>query len=141
MLEWTSIVMYIDNFATLALTTLQLLSPYSASHLFLRVMHDMSSTQTSLLLSTSSVDTLQALFTEAVLLCVQPPCRKGATRSFPPHHPAVPPCYADIGQPVLIGGSMGTASYVLTGTQVSPAVVTAVIIYILELLGCVEKMS
>eukprot|EP00877_Chromochloris_zofingiensis_P007057 jgi/Chrzof1/2604/Cz11g22050.t1 len=43
--------------------------------------------------------------------------RKGATRSFPPHHPAVPPCYADIGQPVLIGGSMGTASYVLTGTQ------------------------
>lgn len=42
--------------------------------------------------------------------------RKGATRSFPPEHPAVPAKYAQIGQPVLVGGSMGTASWVLTGT-------------------------
>jgi len=41
--------------------------------------------------------------------------RKGATRSFPPGHPAVPAKYRAIGQPVLIGGSMGSASYVLTG--------------------------
>lgn len=41
--------------------------------------------------------------------------RKGATRAFPPHHPALPPRYAAVGQPVLIGGSMGTHSYVLAG--------------------------
>jgi hypothetical protein len=33
--------------------------------------------------------------------------RKGATRAFPPRHPDVPAAYADIGQPVLVGGSMG----------------------------------
>ncbi|KAK9824653.1 hypothetical protein WJX72_012094 [[Myrmecia] bisecta] len=43
--------------------------------------------------------------------------RKGATRAFPPHHPMIPPDYQLIGQPVLIGGTMGTSSYVLTGTQ------------------------
>mmetsp|Transcript_26303 Transcript_26303/g.43089 ORF Transcript_26303/g.43089 Transcript_26303/m.43089 type:complete len:547 (+) Transcript_26303:198-1838(+) len=43
--------------------------------------------------------------------------RKGATRSFPPHHPLVPKAYKDTGQPVLIGGSMGTCSYVLCGTE------------------------
>ena len=43
--------------------------------------------------------------------------RKGATRAFPPHHPLVPAAYQLIGQPVLIGGTMGTCSYVLTGTQ------------------------
>lgn len=43
--------------------------------------------------------------------------RKGATRAFPPHHPALPEKYRGIGQPVLIGGSMGTASYILTGTE------------------------
>ena len=43
--------------------------------------------------------------------------RKGATRAFPPNHPEIPLVYQPIGQPVLIGGSMGTASYVLTGTQ------------------------
>ncbi|HXX73263.1 MAG TPA: RtcB family protein [Candidatus Acidoferrales bacterium] len=42
--------------------------------------------------------------------------RKGATRAFPPGHPAVPPEYRDIGQPVLIPGSMGTASWILVGT-------------------------
>ena len=42
--------------------------------------------------------------------------RKGATRAFPPHHPLVPAAYQLIGQPVLIGGTMGTCSYVLTGT-------------------------
>src|SRR5919108_934181 len=42
--------------------------------------------------------------------------RKGATRSFPPGHPDVPAEYRDIGQPVLIPGSMGTSSWVLIGT-------------------------
>ncbi len=42
--------------------------------------------------------------------------RKGATRSFPPGHPEIPPEYREIGQPVLIPGSMGTASWVLIGT-------------------------
>jgi tRNA-splicing ligase RtcB (3'-phosphate/5'-hydroxy nucleic acid ligase) len=41
--------------------------------------------------------------------------RKGATRAFGPGHPAVPERYRAVGQPVLIGGSMGTASYVLAG--------------------------
>jgi tRNA-splicing ligase RtcB len=42
--------------------------------------------------------------------------RKGATRAFPPGHKDVPEEYRAIGQPVLIPGSMGTASYVLRGT-------------------------
>ena len=41
--------------------------------------------------------------------------RKGATRAFPPHHPEVPSEYATIGQPVLIPGDMGRASWVLVG--------------------------
>jgi tRNA-splicing ligase RtcB len=41
--------------------------------------------------------------------------RKGATRSFPAGHPLVPEDYRDIGQPVLLPGSMGTASWVLLG--------------------------
>jgi len=41
--------------------------------------------------------------------------RKGATRAFPPHHPEVPPMYAQIGQPVIIPGDMGRASWVLCG--------------------------
>lgn len=43
--------------------------------------------------------------------------RKGATRAFPPHHPLIPIDYQAVGQPVLIGGTMGTASYILTGTE------------------------
>ncbi|MCK5056418.1 MAG: RtcB family protein [Candidatus Aminicenantes bacterium] len=43
--------------------------------------------------------------------------RKGATRAFPPGHPDIPREYRKIGQPVLIPGSMGTASYVLRGTE------------------------
>jgi tRNA-splicing ligase RtcB len=45
--------------------------------------------------------------------------RKGATRAFPAGHPAIPPEYQEIGQPVLIPGSMGTASWVLAGTPKS----------------------
>jgi tRNA-splicing ligase RtcB len=41
--------------------------------------------------------------------------RKGATRAFPPGHPDVPAAYRDTGQPVLIPGDMGRASYVLAG--------------------------
>ncbi|TSA00005.1 MAG: RtcB family protein [Rhodocyclaceae bacterium] len=42
--------------------------------------------------------------------------RKGATRAFGPGHAELPREYADVGQPVLIGGSMGTASYILAGS-------------------------
>jgi tRNA-splicing ligase RtcB len=42
--------------------------------------------------------------------------RKGATRAFGPGHPAVPACFREAGQPVLIGGSLGTSSWVLAGT-------------------------
>jgi tRNA-splicing ligase RtcB len=41
--------------------------------------------------------------------------RKGATRAFPAGHPELPDAYRSIGQPVLIPGDMGRASYVLTG--------------------------
>lgn len=43
--------------------------------------------------------------------------RKGATRAFPAGHPAVPEGYRNVGQPVLIPGDMGRASYVLCGTK------------------------
>lgn len=48
-----------------------------------------------------------------VRLCVH---RKGATRAFPPGHPEIPEKYRSLGQPVIIPGDMGTASYVLLGT-------------------------
>ena len=41
--------------------------------------------------------------------------RKGATRAFGPGHPALPAALRTAGQPVIIGGSMGTASYILAG--------------------------
>jgi tRNA-splicing ligase RtcB len=47
--------------------------------------------------------------------------RKGATRAFGPGHPDVPEPLRAVGQPVLIGGSMGTGSYVLAGTKESEA--------------------
>ncbi len=49
-------------------------------------------------------------------LCVH---RKGATRAFGPGHPETPAAYRSAGQPVFIPGSMGTASYVLAGTDAS----------------------
>jgi tRNA-splicing ligase RtcB len=49
-----------------------------------------------------------------VKLCVH---RKGATRAFGPGEQAIPPVYRDIGQPVLVPGSMGTASWILVGTK------------------------
>jgi tRNA-splicing ligase RtcB len=51
-------------------------------------------------------------------LCVH---RKGATRSLPPHNADLPPGLAAVGQPVLIPGTMGTASYVLGGVAGNPA--------------------
>jgi tRNA-splicing ligase RtcB len=47
--------------------------------------------------------------------------RKGATRAFGPGHPDVPASLRAAGQPVLIGGSMGTGSYVLAGAAESEA--------------------
>jgi tRNA-splicing ligase RtcB len=47
-------------------------------------------------------------------LCVH---RKGATRAFGPNNPSVPRKYRHLGQPVIIPGDMGTASYVLVGTR------------------------
>jgi tRNA-splicing ligase RtcB len=51
---------------------------------------------------------------QKIELCVH---RKGATRAFGPGHEALPADYRDVGQPVLVPGSMGTASYVLAGTS------------------------
>jgi tRNA-splicing ligase RtcB len=51
-------------------------------------------------------------------LCVH---RKGATRAFPPGHPDLPDPLRTVGQPVLVPGSMGTASYVLVGVADGPA--------------------
>ncbi len=45
--------------------------------------------------------------------------RKGATRAFGPGHPSLPDQYRDVGQPVIIGGSMGTGSYILAGVASS----------------------
>jgi tRNA-splicing ligase RtcB (3'-phosphate/5'-hydroxy nucleic acid ligase) len=48
------------------------------------------------------------------MLCVH---RKGATRALPAGHPDLPDAYRAVGQPVLVPGSMGTASYVLVGEE------------------------
>jgi tRNA-splicing ligase RtcB len=53
-----------------------------------------------------------------VRVCVH---RKGATRAFGPGSPVLPDRYREIGQPVLVPGSMGTASWVLVGTKGSMA--------------------
>ena len=53
---------------------------------------------------------------EQIKVCVH---RKGATRAFGPGSPGLPAEYQSIGQPVLVPGSMGTASWVLTGTEES----------------------
>lgn len=45
--------------------------------------------------------------------------RKGATRAFPAQSPFIPDAYLSVGQPVLIPGSMGTASYVLAGNPLA----------------------
>jgi tRNA-splicing ligase RtcB len=47
-------------------------------------------------------------------LCVH---RKGATRAFPSGHPDVPQKYSSVGQPILIPGDMGRASYILVGIE------------------------
>lgn len=52
------------------------------------------------------------------LLCIH---RKGATRAFGPGNPDLPECYRDIGQPVIIPGDMGRASYLLLGTKQAEA--------------------
>ncbi len=53
-----------------------------------------------------------------IQVCVH---RKGATRAFGPGSPVLPDVYRDIGQPILVPGSMGTASWVLVGTEKSMA--------------------
>jgi tRNA-splicing ligase RtcB len=47
--------------------------------------------------------------------------RKGATRAWGPGHPELPEAVRHVGQPVLIGGTMGTCSYVLAGTEAGMA--------------------
>ncbi len=47
--------------------------------------------------------------------------RKGATRAFGPGHPSLPGRYRAAGQPVVIGGSMGTGSYILAGCETGEA--------------------
>ena len=59
---------------------------------------------------------------EERLLCVH---RKGAIRAFPPGHPELPPRLRRTGQPLLVPGSMGTASWVLAGGTDAPAFASA----------------
>src|SRR6056297_626170 len=47
--------------------------------------------------------------------------RKGATRAFPAGRPELPPAYSDVGQPIIIPGSMCAGSYVLRGGEQSLA--------------------
>ncbi|MGC8972345.1 MAG: RtcB family protein, partial [bacterium] len=49
-----------------------------------------------------------------IKVCVH---RKGATRAFPKFHPEIPDIYKEVGQPVIIPGDMGRASYILVGTE------------------------
>jgi tRNA-splicing ligase RtcB len=51
---------------------------------------------------------------KTVKVCVH---RKGATRAFPPGNANIPSDYREVGQPVLLPGSMGTSSWVLVGTK------------------------
>ena len=51
--------------------------------------------------------------------------RKGATRALGPGHPSIPERYRAVGQPVIIGGSMGTGSYILAGNAGNPAFASA----------------
>ncbi|MCF7954423.1 MAG: RtcB family protein [Phycisphaerae bacterium] len=51
--------------------------------------------------------------------------RKGATRAFGPGHGGIPAEYKHVGQPVLIGGTMGTASHILAGTAESESLAFA----------------
>jgi tRNA-splicing ligase RtcB len=55
-------------------------------------------------------------------LCVH---RKGATRAFGPGHPDLSSDLEEVGQPVLVPGSMGTASWVLAGVEDNPAFASA----------------
>ncbi|MDY6846035.1 MAG: RtcB family protein [Chloroflexota bacterium] len=56
------------------------------------------------------------IYGEEKRVCIH---RKGATRAFGPGSEGLPDAYAEIGQPVLVPGSMGTASWVLVGTELS----------------------
>jgi len=58
----------------------------------------------------------------AIRLCVH---RKGATRAFGPGHPDLSSDLGEVGQPVLVPGSMGTASWVLAGVENNPAFASA----------------
>jgi tRNA-splicing ligase RtcB len=78
----------------------------SPKHLNLRLVYDVAHNIAKL--ETHQVDGL------AVDTCVH---RKGATRAFGPGRPEVPRDYREIGQPVLIPGDMGTASFVCRGTD------------------------
>ena len=86
-----------------------------------RVFEDHSGTSLDLLYDVSH--NLAKIETHRVDGQVKTVCvhRKGATRSLPAHHPDLPAELAAIGQPVLIPGTMGTASYVLAGVAGNPA--------------------
>jgi tRNA-splicing ligase RtcB len=78
--------------------------PYEEMHLIYDVAHNVAKMEEHM------VDG------KCIPLCVH---RKGATRAFGPGTPGIPAEYADIGQPVIIPGSMGTPSYLLKGTPVA----------------------
>ncbi len=90
--------------ATLMRRTLEVFFGESEAALGLRQVYDVAHNIAKL--ETHTVDG------EPRLVCVH---RKGATRAFPPGHPELPEVYRAVGQPVLIPGDMGRASYVLVG--------------------------
>ncbi len=90
--------------ATLTRRTFERFFKASASSLEMRQIYDVAH-------NIAKIETHQ-VGGRARELCVH---RKGATRAFPPGHPDVPRAYRDLGQPVLIPGDMGTASYVMLG--------------------------
>jgi tRNA-splicing ligase RtcB len=88
------------------------------THLVRKVFRQMLSAESLPLLYDVSHNTCKVETHEGRNLYVH---RKGATRAFGPGHPDIPAPLREAGQPVLIGGSMGTGSYVLAGTRESEA--------------------
>lgn len=84
------------------------------THLMREVFHEVLPGATLKLLYDVSHNTCKVEEHRSLRLYVH---RKGATRSFGPGNPEVPEALRAVGQPVLVGGSMGTGSYILTGTE------------------------
>ncbi len=86
---------------------------HRAQDVFRRVLHERPGTELRLVYDVAHNTAKIERYGDRTL-CVH---RKGATRAFGPSSEEIPTAYRGVGQPVLIPGSMGTASYVLVGTD------------------------